>query len=339
MMAEPLDRTAHRRILSIDGGGIKGACPAAFLAGLEEELPNPIGSYFDLISGTSVGGILAIGLALGISAKELLEFCEQQGPEIFGQSGHPNRIAALLSDQWASLKHWITSKHDADTLRAVLSNFLQAKCIGDAKTRLIVPAWDADLRSVYLYKTAHHPRFVKDHKKPAIDAALATAAAPSFYRRYRTVEQVGLIDGGVWANNPTGIAAVEAATVLGWNSADLKILSLGCIDETYSLPDNPGKLGLGWKGRVLSLFLDGQSSSAMGIAKLITGDPHERKAIYRYEARAPQGLFRLDDTTKISQLKGLGHSMARRAHPELAPIFFEHTAAPFEPFHTMEEAA
>jgi patatin-like phospholipase/acyl hydrolase len=76
-----------RRILSIDGGGIMGTFPAAFLAALEEDLRQPIGGYFDLIAGTSAGGILAIGLALGIPAKRLLQLYEERGPEIFGQTG------------------------------------------------------------------------------------------------------------------------------------------------------------------------------------------------------------------------------------------------------------
>jgi patatin-like phospholipase/acyl hydrolase len=74
-----------RRILCIDGGGIKGAQPAAFLAALEKGVDRPIGEYFDLIAGTSSGGILAIGLALGRSAKELLAFFEERGPAIFGR--------------------------------------------------------------------------------------------------------------------------------------------------------------------------------------------------------------------------------------------------------------
>ena len=74
-----------RRILSIDGGGIKGTMPAAFLAGLEEDLGQPIGRYFDLIAGTSTGGIIALGLGLGRTAKELLELYERRGPVIFGQ--------------------------------------------------------------------------------------------------------------------------------------------------------------------------------------------------------------------------------------------------------------
>ena len=74
-----------RRLLCIDGGGILGTFPAAFLAELEQHLDRPIGSCFDPIAGTSTGGIVGIALALGHSASEILGLYENRGPEIFGQ--------------------------------------------------------------------------------------------------------------------------------------------------------------------------------------------------------------------------------------------------------------
>lgn len=325
-----------KRILSIDGGGIKGTCPASFLASLEESLPQPIGRYFDLIAGTSTGGILAIGLALGIPAKQLLNLYVEHGPEIFGQQSEPRGVATWCRSKLMSSKRLFKGKHDETSLRRVLSEVLEGRLISDAKTRLLVPAWDADNRSVYIYKTAHHPRLKIDYRKPALDAAMATAAAPTFFRRHRTVDDVGLLDGGVWANNPTGIAVVEAITLLGWRANDLKVLSLGCIDEVYMLSENPGVLGLG--GKAMSLFMDGQSSSSMGIAKLITEHPHQGNSVFRFAPKAPLDLFALDDTSKIQQLKGLGASMARKASAELEPIFFNETAAEFQPFYTLEGA-
>ena len=73
------------KILSIDGGGIRGVFPAAFLAKLEDHLDAPLASYFDLIAGTSTGGIIAIALGLGLTAKEILKLYEEQGPAIFDQ--------------------------------------------------------------------------------------------------------------------------------------------------------------------------------------------------------------------------------------------------------------
>jgi len=72
-----------KQILAIDGGGIKGVFPAAFLAKIEETTGKRIVDHFDLIVGTSTGGIIAIGLALGLPASEILQFYESYGPKIF----------------------------------------------------------------------------------------------------------------------------------------------------------------------------------------------------------------------------------------------------------------
>ena len=77
------DATSVRRILCIDGGGILGTFPAAFLAAIESELDRPISDYFDLIAGTSTGGILGIGLGMGLKASDILDLYENRGPEIF----------------------------------------------------------------------------------------------------------------------------------------------------------------------------------------------------------------------------------------------------------------
>jgi len=326
-----------RRILCIDGGGIKGTQPAAFLATLEEDLDRPIGEYFDLIAGTSTGGLLAIGLALGLTAQDMLALYVERGPYIFGQSEPKTGLAKIARRFGQTLKHVREPKHNADILHEELSAVLKDARIGDARTRLLVPSWDADQRSCYIYKTAHHERLNTDYKKTALDAAMATASAPTYFKRHRTVDDVGLLDGGVWANNPIGIAAVEATTLLGWSPDSLRILSLGCVDEVYMLPESPGFGGLGLN--VLSLFMDGQSRGAIGMAKLITGHPYEREAIFRYSPTVPQNVFLMDDTTKIARLKGLGVSSARSAKPHLAPVFFQFPAEPFTPIFKLEGIA
>ncbi|MGB7433210.1 MAG: CBASS cGAMP-activated phospholipase [Ahrensia sp.] len=329
-----------RRILSIDGGGIKGTCPAAFLAALEEKLPKPVGSYFDLIAGTSTGGILAIGLGLGLSAKELHGLYIERGPEIFGESKDRRKVKSWMLRRFRSARSFVSAKHDETALKRILDQTLQGKRIGDAKTRLLIPAWDADLRSCYIYKTAHHERLTTDYKRLASDAAMATAAAPTYFRRHKTSDSIGLLDGGVWGNNPTGTAAIEAITLLDWPRDSLRILSLGCMDEVYMLSENPGKLSLGLgKAGFLNLFMDGQSSNSMGAAKLITGHPHEGSRIFRYSPSAPAGFFKLDDTSKIERLSGIGASMARSAFPELQQTFFSRPAEAFQPCYEIEEAA
>ena len=327
-----------RRILSIDGGGIRGTEPAAFLAALEGDLDHPIGHYFDLIVGTSTGGILAVGLGLGMRASELLHLYETRGPVIFRQE-RPLGWLGRKSQNTSRLARQVWQpKHDATILRRELEAVLGQRRLGEARTRLVIPAWDANRRGVYVYKTAHHPRLKIDHRKPALDAAVATASAPTFFARHRTIDDVGLLDGGVWANNPIGVAAVEAITLLAWAPADLRILSLGCGEEIYLLPAEAGARHLGLSGTA-RLLMDGQSRGAMGTAKLITGHPHDREAIFRYSTPVPEGFFGLDDTTKIGRLKGLGFSAARRAEPKLEPVFFRTPAAPFQPFHQLQDRA
>jgi hypothetical protein len=333
--AEPGDDSPPqiRRILCIDGGGIMGTFPAAFLASLEEDLGHPIGECFDLIAGTSTGGILAIGLALGLPAQTLLDLYVTRGPHIFGQADHP--VVSRLLDLWRGIKHVAVPKHEAGALEAELATVLGERKIGEAKTRLLIPAWDADNRSVYIYKTAHHPRLKTDYKHAALDAAMATAAAPTYYKRHKTASDVGLLDGGVWANNPIALAVVEAITLLGWPRESLRVLSLGCVNEIYMLNEAPG-----W-GRlardVTRLFMDGQSRGALGMAKLLTGHIYEREAIFRICPDVPKGFFKLDDTRKIGRLRGLGVSAARSQRPIIEPIFLSSRAEPFVPTYNLTE--
>lgn len=324
-----------RRILCLDGGGIMGTQPASFLAALEEDLGRPIGAYFDLIAGTSTGGILAIGLGLGLSATQLLDLYVERGPHIFGSGGRGIAGHASKASRW--LKHWVGTKHDAVDLRRELHALLGGKRIGDARTRLLIPAWDPLHRSVYIFKTAHHPRLTTDYKRLALDAAMATAAAPTYFARHVTAEHVGLFDGGVWANNPIALAVVEAVSLLGWPASSLRILSLGCVDEVYALGAKPGKLGI---ARDLArLFMDGQSRGALGMAKQLTGHGHEREAIFRCCPDVPRDLCRLDDTSKVSELRGMGAAAARNERPRLEPVFFREPAERFEPMQKLKEIA
>lgn len=326
------DTPSIRRILCIDGGGIMGTLPASFLASLEEDLDRPIGEYFDLIAGTSTGGILAIGLAMGIPACDLLKLYVERGPHIFGQS--EGILANLAGGTWRRMKHVFAPKHDADLLRAELIEVLGTKRIGEAKTRLVIPAWDADHRGVYIFKTAHHKRLKTDYKRLAVDAAMATAAAPTYYKRHRTAEDVGLLDGGVWANNPIALAVVEAITLLGWPAESLRVLSLGCVNEVYMIGEAPGLGGLARD--VTRLFMDGQSHGALGMAKLLTGHQYEREAIFRCCPDVPKNFFKLDDTRKITQLKGMGASLARKERPRIEPVFLSDPAKFFNPEYTLK---
>lgn len=313
----------RRRILSIDGGGIKGVLPAAFLASLEESLPCPIHEYFDLIVGTSTGGILALGLGLGFRASELLAFYEELGPKVFGR----NRLVKLA--RW--LGH---EQYSPEPLRAALTEKFGDRRLGHSRVRLVIPSFNLDSGEVYVYKTSHHVRFEKDYKVPAVDVAMHTAAAPTYFPPSRSAAGIPLVDGGMWANNPAGFAAVEALGVLGWPNDGISMLSLGCSMSPLNaqLPRWFGTGGLFWARRIVDVFMVAQSSSSIGAAQLLLGHAN----VHRYDPQAAPGRFALDGIDEIPSLKGLGNAEARKALPTLKPIFFASTTDKFQPHHVLE---
>ncbi len=134
-----------KRILTIDGGGIKGVFPASFLATVEESLEESVANYFDLIVGTSTGGILALGLGIGLSAREMLAFYAECGPTIFKGS----RVGRWL--RWLG-----TSKYSSTPLENALRRCFSDKRLGDSTKRLVIPSLNLENGEVYVYKTAHH---------------------------------------------------------------------------------------------------------------------------------------------------------------------------------------
>ena len=311
---------AQYRILSLDGGGIKGVFPASFLSSLEEQLPYPIGKYFDLIAGTSTGGILALGLGLGFTARQLLDFYEEFGQQIFGGNG------AIRF-----LKQLVFAKYNQEPPRMALENKFGDRKIGDAQTRLMIPSLNLETGEVHVYKTAHHPRFEMDFKKRSVEAALATTAAPTYFPTYRSQAGVPFVDGGMWANNPLGFAVVEAIGVLGWSRDQLQVLSIGCARSPLDIGIGR-RIGLGvgyWASKVVDVFMTGQSSASLGTAQLLAG--HEN--IFRIDPIVPRRRFALDGLAEIDSLRGLGESEARKALPQLRSVFFREQAEAFIPFH------
>jgi len=308
-----------KRILSIDGGGIKGVFPASFLAEIEDSVDYAIAEYFDLIVGTSTGGIIAIGLGLGIPAREILGLYEDLGPEVFGGNGFLN-----------AMRHLFAPKYSSRALRISLEKTLGDRKLGESITRLVIPSLDLETGNTYLYKTAHHPRFRMDYKVPAVDVALATASAPTYFLPHKTVQGLPLIDGGLWANNPTGVAVVEALGVLEWPKEEIMVLSLGCttppLDVKRSVQDGGG---LKWGLPAIEIFMTAQSSASLGTAyTLLSHDQVKRICPF-----VPPGRFSLDGIDAIADLKGKGHTEARHQQPLLKDIFFNDKKEPFEPCH------
>ncbi len=216
------------RILSLDGGGIRGTFSAAVLNYWERATARRVVDHFDLIAGTSTGGILAIGLGLGMTAGQMLDFYVKQGGAIFPLEDGISRLTH-------SFRHWFGAKFDQNVLRAKLQAGyatapVKPPLLDDSLTRLVIPAYNSAADTLIVFRTPHSSGGKNDAGRNAIDVALATAAAPTYFNPVQ-VGHLSAVDGGVWANSPTTVALAEATRELNVAPERVEMLSIG---TTYS---------------------------------------------------------------------------------------------------------
>jgi uncharacterized protein len=313
-----------QRMLTIDGGGIKGVFPAAFLAAVEREIGQPIADYFDLIAGTSTGGIIALALGLGLSAQEILNLYERNGRRIFPQSlgfGLPGLFRA---------------KYAKAALPEVLNETFGTRRLGESRTRLVIPSLNLATEYVHIYKTSHHPGLTRDLHIPAVEVAMATVAAPTYFPVHLSPEGIPFIDGSVWARNPMALAVIEAIGILGWPRNSIRILSLGCtsahLDVSWTSWKRHTSLGATfWAARLADVFMNAQSSSAIVTANVLVGAEN----VFRVDPDTGDQHVGLDSVRHIPFLRELGQQEAARMFPVLAPTFLAAKAAPFVPCHPL----
>jgi patatin-like phospholipase/acyl hydrolase len=99
------------KILSLDGGGIQGAFIAAFLAKIQENVSEALVQYFDLITGTSTGGLIAVALGMGVTPQDIMALYEKEGPSIFTRSPRSQLLSGPLSINYFELAHWTSTRN------------------------------------------------------------------------------------------------------------------------------------------------------------------------------------------------------------------------------------
>ena len=253
------------RILSIDGGGIRGIVPAGVLAEIERRTAKPVSTLFDLLAGTSTGGILALAMArpkagsneAAHSAGDMVEFYEQLGPAIFGKP---------LLQVLGSGDGLIRSKYSDGPIEDALQNFFGNTQLSDALIPVFVPSYELSQQTPFFFRSARakqDPTF--DY--PMRTVARSTSAAPTYFPPERismpgTNQNYVMIDGGVFANNPTACAMVEARVQFP-KAVDFTVVSLGtgALKEppVMTMPENWGLAQ--WARPLLNTVLDGVNST------------------------------------------------------------------------------
>lgn len=218
------------KILSIDGGGIKGLYSATVLQELEKKY-GKLNNYFDLICGTSTGGIIALAISVGIPLPEICLLYKEYGKEIFP----PNIFFKIFR---LCKKLVLYNRTNLDKKLEVIFG---EKLLDDGKCCLCIPSINsAENLQPTIFKTSHHKSLIRDKKRTMLDVARSTSAAPVYFNKAKIKGfSDNLTDGGLWLNNPSFSGLIEAMSYFVGETkeyTDIKLLSVGNIKDTKNYP-------------------------------------------------------------------------------------------------------
>lgn len=340
-----LPRSSDVKILSLNGGGARGLFTINVLAEIERIIEQntgqsgvKAGDYFDLIVGTSIGGILALGLASGKSARELEAVFRVQAPLIF-PSSRPwvKKLRAAFSARYRS----------QPLFDAVVSMIGTEVTFNDLTRRVMLPTVNLSTGKPQFFKTPHNPMFNRDGRLTLIDAAMATSAAPTYFApHYCEALDAYFADGGLVANNPSFIALHEVLRDMRSDFPevtvrDIKILNIGTLGEEYTVSptalESAGYLGLWGVGERLvltTMTANQQLHKAMLIREFSSHNALDNYVdlddLVPNEAASDITL----DNASVSSLRNLAGRGKQLATNEFTKdirlqAFFAHPAAPF----------
>ncbi|AUT02767.1 patatin [Nostoc sp. CENA543] len=338
-----MNTTTHPKykILAIDGGGIRGIIPAILLAEIEKRTQKPIFSLFDLISGTSSGGILALGLTkpqvninesdhsplAAHTAEDLLELFVEYGVEIFYEPLF-EKILGPIEDIFLQPKYASSSREE------ILKQYFGDALLENNLKEVFVTSYDIEQRIPIFFTNKPEKQQIESKKFrnlsrgfSLLDAALATSSTPTYFPPHRIVTShntngfYNLVDGGVFANNPAHLAILEAQMsskrlenrVL--NLEDILVVSLGTGSLTSAYPYSEVKNWglLQWGRPLLNIVFDGGSEVVAGqLERLFApSQPDAKTSYYRFQTFLDAELEEIDNTTlqNVRQLQATAHQM------------------------------
>lgn len=297
------------RIMSFDGGGIRGIMSAIWLDALEQELGGSIREHCDLIAGTSTGSILACAAALGIPAADIREMYRKRGREVFPSlpSQLWNRALRTLSQGFSAPKY---SDHG---LRNVLQSVLRDKRLGDlpASPVLLIPTYNTLTREAVVIKSSH-----ADYKSlPLWEIAKASSSAPTYFPAHLAQirnADAPLVDGGVVANNPTACAIAEGIKLCAQAKNGITLdgfvvgsLGTGQTTRSISIREAHEWGALEWAIPVIDVLMDGAADAT----DYIVGQLIPAGRYRRFQTKLSEAYDDMDnaDATNVNALVSLAN--------------------------------
>ena len=252
------------KILSLDGGGVRGIFSARFLDLINKKLDIDIYNTFDLVVGTSTGSVVAAAIATKYNLSKLVEDYDRCAPKIFKQR--------------FSLCGLFRSKYDAKALSNLLRDSFGETTLGNIKTPLIINATNVSIGKVRVFKSSYQKDrrngdYFRDREVPLYKAVLASCSAPVYFDPVDILGDL-VCDGGLWANNPAVVGYVDAINNFQETEANIRILSIGTGKRNqFYFPASRWGLLTGWKGvKIVNFAMLSQTQYAENCLNLIMRD-------------------------------------------------------------------
>ncbi|KIY23350.1 MULTISPECIES: CBASS cGAMP-activated phospholipase [Mesobacillus] len=302
------------KLLCIDGGGIRGVFPIAILKAIEEEFGKPVGSLFDVISGTSTGSIIAASVALNRSMGELMDRYEFYGEKIFVKKSKIGFFTSVYSDRY---------------LRRLLKQAFQDLTLGEIKKPLLIPAVDITHGKPYVHRSDFGYSSEKELSVKLWDAVLSSCSAPIYFPPNNVNNQFLSIDGGLWANNPSLVCLTEALHHFKMELEEIQILSIGTGQQNIAFKMEENKYwgirqwlpfrfpSLKITPKLLDLAMDLSSESVSYHCRLLLSDRYLRLNTELLE-EVP-----FDDFTYTAKLKEMGKQVFERNKGKITAFLSE----------------
>lgn len=338
--------TYRYKILSIDGGGIRGIIPAIILDEIERRTEKPICQLFNLIAGTSTGGILATALTKPhpnqqdqpqFKAEDLIDMYRQEGKRIFSESS----LAKIIK-----LDDILKAKYSSKGREEVLTEYLQDTLLKKALTDIFITSYDIELRMPIFFTSNAKDQKLGDNFRKISDgytmkqAAMATSAAPTYFKPYKidTADPTNngyyaLVDGGVFANNPTSLAIMEGLISSARRNRqkpeqqpltinDILVVSLGTgsLNRPYNYQEAVNWGLIQWVEPMLNITLDGSSESvACQLEQLFPQADGYPQQYYRFQRQLTKANDNIDDASpeNIEQLVTLAKQIIEQRDSEI----------------------
>ena len=310
------------KVLSIDGGGMRGVIPAMVIAEIERLTGKPAYGLFDLIVGTSTGGILGACLVTPAedgspkySGKKIVRLYEEEGPKIFSNS---------LWHRILSGGSTVDAKYPPDGADGVFTNLYGELRLTDTLTQVMFPSFELEMGVPYFFKSSDAK---KDPTKNFLlrQAVMATTAAPTYFKPYviessdlTLLKHLVFVDGGVVANNPAMCAYVEAKSMFP-DAEEYMLVSIGTGNfAAKQLYEDSKRWGAAqWVNPLLKILLTGAIDTVDHQLKVLHATPADKlNHYYRFQLPITGGEGALDDAseTGLHKLELMAENLIRDEH-------------------------